>query len=129
MRIKILFFATLIDYVGAKTVEMEVPAGTTVATVKELLVKSYPKMASAQKSIMAAVNREYAAGDQIIPVDAEIAFFPPVSGGLLIYGLPNDHLCYRSGTRPGCFDCAGNAPIYRCRSNVFRDSAWDYRTW
>ena len=81
MRIKILFFATLIDYVGAKTVEMEVPAVTTVATVKELLVKSYPKMASAQKSIMAAVNREYAAGDQIIPVDAEIAFFPPVSGG------------------------------------------------
>jgi molybdopterin converting factor subunit 1 len=81
MRIKILFFATLIDYVGAKTVEMEVPAGTTVATMKELLVKSYPKMASAQKSIMAAVNREYAAGDQIIPVDAEIAFFPPVSGG------------------------------------------------
>ena len=81
MKVKILFFATLIDYVGAKTVEMEIPAGITVATMKELLVKSYPKMASAQKSVMAAVNREYAAGDQIIPVDAEIAFFPPVSGG------------------------------------------------
>jgi len=81
MRIKIFFFATLIDYVGAKTVELEVPVGTTVAALKELLAKKYPRMASAQKSIMAAVNREYAAGEQIIPLDAEIAFFPPVSGG------------------------------------------------
>jgi molybdopterin converting factor small subunit len=45
------------------------------------LVKKYPKMASAKKSIMAAVNREYAASEQIIPLEAEIAFFPPVSGG------------------------------------------------
>jgi sulfur-carrier protein len=81
MKVKIIFFATLIDYVGARTVEMVVPAGTTVAAIKEALVNRYPKMASAQKSIMAAVNREYAAGEQIIPLDAEIAFFPPVSGG------------------------------------------------
>ena len=81
MKIKIYFFATLSDYVGTKTVELEVPAGTTVAGLKELLIKKYPRMASAQKSIMAAVNREYAAGEQLIPLDAEIAFFPPVSGG------------------------------------------------
>jgi len=81
MRVKIFFFAILSEYVGAKTVELVVPAGTTVAMLKELLVKKYPKMASAQKSIMAAVNREYAAGEQIIPPEAEIAFFPPVSGG------------------------------------------------
>ena len=81
MRVKIFFFATLSEYVGAKTVELEIPAGTTVAKVKELLVKKYPKMASAKKSIMAAVNREYAASEQIIPLEAEIAFFPPVSGG------------------------------------------------
>ena len=81
MRVKIFFFAILSEYVGAKTIEMEVPAETTVAMLKELLVIRYPKLASAQKSIMAAVNREYAAGDQIIPLNAEIALFPPVSGG------------------------------------------------
>jgi len=81
MKVKIHFFATMSDYVGAKTVEMEVPAETTVATLIELLVKRYPKMTAAQKLIMAAVNREYAAGELIIPLDAEIAFFPPVSGG------------------------------------------------
>ena len=81
MKVKIFFFATLSEYVGAKSFDLEVPANTTVATLKEILVKRYPRMATAQKSIMAAVNREYAAGEQVIPVDAEIAFFPPVSGG------------------------------------------------
>ncbi len=81
MRIKILFFATLRDYVNAKTIELDVPADTTVAGLKELLVKSYPKMVPAQNSIMAAINREYAADEQVIPLNAEIALFPPVSGG------------------------------------------------
>ena len=81
MKLKILFFATLSEYVGAKTIEFEAPADTTVAMLKELLVKRYPRLAPAQKSIMVAVNREYAAGEQGIPLDAEIAFFPPVSGG------------------------------------------------
>jgi molybdopterin converting factor subunit 1 len=81
MRIKIMFFATLRDYVNAKTIEVDVPSDITVAGLKELLVKSYPKMVPAQNSIMAAINREYAADEQVIPLNAEIALFPPVSGG------------------------------------------------
>ena len=81
MKIKIFFFATLIDYAGAKSVELEVPEGTTVGSLKEMLINKYPRMASAKTSVMAAVNREYAAANQVIPLDAEIAFFPPVSGG------------------------------------------------
>jgi molybdopterin converting factor subunit 1 len=81
MKLRILFFATLSEYVGSKTVEFEVPAETTVGMLKELLVQKYPRMAPAQKSIMVAVNREYADNERLIPLDAEIAFFPPVSGG------------------------------------------------
>jgi MoaE-MoaD fusion protein len=81
MKIKILFFATLRDYVDAKKIELEVPADITVAGLKNLLVSRYPKMTPAQNSIMAAINREYAADDQVIPLEAEIALFPPVSGG------------------------------------------------
>jgi molybdopterin converting factor subunit 1 len=81
MRVKILFFATLRDYAGARTVELEIPEGTTVANMKESLVKRYPKMIPAQNSIMAAINHEFAAEEQVIPLDAEVALFPPVSGG------------------------------------------------
>jgi molybdopterin converting factor small subunit len=74
---------------------LEVPAGTTVAVLKESLVKRYPKMVPAQNSIMAAINREYAADEQVIPLDAAIALFFPVPGGLWNYGLSNDHIYNR----------------------------------
>jgi len=80
-KIKVLLFATLRDYVGAKTLDMEIPAGTTVTELKALMVKVYPKLAPVQDSMMAAINREYAPDEQVLPIDAEIAFFPPVSGG------------------------------------------------
>jgi molybdopterin converting factor subunit 1 len=81
MMIRILFFATLRDYVGAKTLDLEIPADTTVGGLKAILVKKYPQMVPAQKSIMAAINHEFAADEQAIPINAEIALFPPVSGG------------------------------------------------
>lgn len=80
-RVKVLLFATLRDRVGARELELELPAAATVADLKTLLIKTYPTLSPAQSSIMTAVNREYAADEQIIPSGAEIALFPPVSGG------------------------------------------------
>jgi molybdopterin converting factor subunit 1 len=81
MRIKILFFASLRDYVGAKTIEFEIPPETTIGFLKELLTNQYPKLAPGRNSIMTAINREYAGDEEVIPAEAEIALFPPVSGG------------------------------------------------
>jgi molybdopterin converting factor subunit 1 len=72
--VKILLFATLRDYVGARSLELEIPPGTTILGLTELLER-------VKDSMMAAINREYAADEQVIPEKAEIAFFPPVSGG------------------------------------------------
>ena len=80
-QIKVLFFATLRDYVGARTLDLELPACATVAGLKTLLEEKFPSLAPARASIMTAVNQEYAADEQVIPPGAEIAFFPPVSGG------------------------------------------------
>lgn len=80
-RVKVLLFATLRDYVGAKAVELEIPAGTTVCALLDLLTAKYPRLEKVRHSMIVAVNREYAAGGQTIPENAEIALFPPVSGG------------------------------------------------
>jgi len=80
-RVKLYLFATLRDYAGLTTLDMEIPAGMTIAGLKVQLVNSYPKLAPVKDSMMAAINREYAVDEQIIPTEAEIAFFPPVSGG------------------------------------------------
>jgi molybdopterin converting factor subunit 1 len=79
--VKIMFFATLRDYVGEKTAELEIPAHTTIGGLKELLIARYPRLEKARNSMMAAVNREFSANEQVIPEGAEIALFPPVSGG------------------------------------------------
>jgi molybdopterin converting factor subunit 1 len=80
-KVKVLFFATLRDYVGSKSVELEIPFGTTVDELTDLLVVTYPSLEKVKDSMMVAINREYTADEQVIPEGAEIAFFPPVSGG------------------------------------------------
>lgn len=80
-KVKILFFATLRDYVGSKSLEVEIPTGMTIGELTTMLTKTYPRLDKVKSSIMAAINHEYAANEQIIPQEAEVAFFPPVSGG------------------------------------------------
>jgi len=80
-RIKVLFFATLRDRAGTKMAEIEVPLGTTVAALKARVVQDYPNLAAAIDTAVVALNREYAPEDAVLPDRAEIAFFPPVSGG------------------------------------------------
>jgi molybdopterin converting factor subunit 1 len=80
-KIKVYLFATLRDYTGIKTIDMEIPNDITISGLKSLLVKTYPKLAPVHDSMIAAINREYASDEQTLPCDAEIAFFPPVSGG------------------------------------------------
>ena len=80
-KVRVLFFATLRDYVGSKSVELEIPFGLTVDGLTDLLVATYPRLEKVKDMMMAAINREYAADKEVIPEGAEIAFFPPVSGG------------------------------------------------
>ena len=80
-RIKVLFFATLRDAAGTRSVEIDVPDGTTVDALKRRIVELYPRMARAIETALIAINREYAADDAVLPGSAEVALFPPVSGG------------------------------------------------
>ncbi|HUH96546.1 MAG TPA: molybdopterin converting factor subunit 1 [Anaerolineales bacterium] len=80
-KIKVLFFATLRDRAGTRSVELEVPADLTVRALKERLVREYPRLTESMQSVLVAVNKEYAPDEAAIPRNAEVALFPPVSGG------------------------------------------------
>ena len=79
--VKIFLFASLRDRVGARSVEIELPMEATVGDLKDKLIADHPALEYMRTSIMAAINREFAADDQQIPLHAEVALFPPVSGG------------------------------------------------
>ncbi|MFZ1043082.1 MAG: molybdopterin converting factor subunit 1 [Anaerolineales bacterium] len=76
-----LFFAALRDRIGIKSVELQIPPGMKVAGFKSILTEKYPALAELEEHVLVAINHEYAFDEAIIPNQAEIALFPPVSGG------------------------------------------------
>jgi molybdopterin converting factor subunit 1 len=80
-RITLLFFATLRDRAGMKSLEMEIPPATTIQGLKDKLSTDYPNLKDSMSSVLIAINREYAFDETLVPPGAEIALFPPVSGG------------------------------------------------
>lgn len=80
-RIKILFFATLRERAGVKSLELDVPSDMTVEGLKEKLIADYPNLKESMHAVLITVNREYAFEENVIPSNAEIGLFPPVSGG------------------------------------------------
>ena len=76
-----LFFATLRDRAGVKSIQMEIPNQTMVADFKTILTEKYPELAELMSHTLVSINHEYVFDEAIIPNNAEIALFPPVSGG------------------------------------------------
>ena len=61
--------------------ELEIPADMTVHALKEKLIGDYPNLKESMKAVLVSVNKEYASNESAIPQNAEVALFPPVSGG------------------------------------------------
>ncbi len=81
-RVKILLFATLRERAGgAKFIELDLPENSTVQMLKEQIASQHPNLAASMKSVIATINREFAFDEAPLPVGAELAMFPPVSGG------------------------------------------------
>ena len=67
-KITVMFFATFRDRAGTNRTEIEIPEGTTIAGLREILVEKYPGLETLAEHALASINREYAFDDQVIPV-------------------------------------------------------------
>jgi molybdopterin synthase sulfur carrier subunit len=85
MSIKLRYFAWVRERVGKPEEDVEVPAG--VATVADLMVwlasrgEEYAHAFENPKVIRAAIDRTHVKPQTSIAGAAEIAFFPPMTGG------------------------------------------------
>ncbi|MEZ5962857.1 MAG: molybdopterin converting factor subunit 1 [Planctomycetota bacterium] len=79
MRIRVRCFAAVREALGCDELELEVPAGATVAAVKALLAERAP--AVGRLSVVCAVNRSYADPQRPLAEGDEVALIPPISGG------------------------------------------------
>lgn len=79
--IQILLFGAARDEVGDKEIELSMVAPATVASVFETLSNKFTGLKKFGRSLLFAVNQEYADRSQPLKNNDELAIFPPVSGG------------------------------------------------
>jgi sulfur-carrier protein len=85
MRVKLRYFAWVRERVGRAEEDVEIPTG--VVTVAQLMAwlasrgEEYAYAFANPKVIRAAIDRTHVRPDTAIAAGAEIAFFPPMTGG------------------------------------------------
>ena len=82
IHVRILFFGAARDVVGRDEVEFSLSAPATTASAFEEVMTSYPELLRRfGRSLLFAVNQEYARPEVEVRAGDELAVFPPVSGG------------------------------------------------
>ena len=80
-RVRVRFFAAPREALGMEEIEIELPAGTTVGKLIDLLTEEYPVLRSYTRFISVAVNRAYVGMQTELRDGDEVACLPPVGGG------------------------------------------------
>ena len=83
MKVQVRYFASLRERLGAAQA-VDVEAGTTLAALRDRLAASSPEHALALgrgRAIRCALDQRLVGDDAALTEGAEVAFFPPVTGG------------------------------------------------
>ena len=79
--VRVLFFGAAKDAVGQSEIELSLKENSTAAKAFEQVVEKFPNLRRFGRSLLLAVNQEYAPADREVRDGDELALFPPVSGG------------------------------------------------
>jgi molybdopterin synthase catalytic subunit len=81
IKITVLFFANLRQLTGLKQSSLDLPDQTTVVEFKKIVAESFPEISPALDTSLVSINKEFGFDEDVIPEGAQVALFPPVSGG------------------------------------------------
>jgi molybdopterin synthase catalytic subunit len=81
VNIRVLYFATYKQKIGKSEEQFTFEQPLNVGQFKQFLRDRYPELALDFSSILVSVNKEFAFDEDLIQDGAEVAIFPPVSGG------------------------------------------------
>jgi MoaE-MoaD fusion protein len=81
VNVRVLLFGAAREAASAGEVSLNVGAPATVAAALAELIAGHPELQRFGRSLLVAVNQEYAQGTDSLTEGDELAVFPPVSGG------------------------------------------------
>lgn len=83
MKVRVRYFASLREQLGAEEA-VELPEGATVGALRAELVArggSHAQALAAGRAVRCALNQRICGEAEVLSDGAEVAFFPPVTGG------------------------------------------------
>lgn len=82
LRVRVLFFGAAREATACSEVELELVAPANTRSAFSAVLARFPVLSERfGRSLLFAVNQEYAAPEQVVCEGDELAVFPPVSGG------------------------------------------------
>jgi molybdopterin converting factor subunit 1 len=81
MKIKVQLFARAKDLAGGDAVTVTLPEGATVADLRRALAEQHPRLAALLPTSVLAIDNDFVDERLSVPLNAEVALLPPVSGG------------------------------------------------
>jgi MoaE-MoaD fusion protein len=81
IRVRVLFFGAAREVAGHDEVDLNLRAPVNAANAFAEILSRYPELRRFGRSLLFAVNQEYARGEIEVREGDELAIFPPVSGG------------------------------------------------
>lgn len=81
MKLDVKLFARARDVAGTGCVEVDVPDAANVADLRRALALKIPPLAPLAPRLLIAIDTNYADDTMPVSPDADVACFPPVSGG------------------------------------------------
>jgi MoaE-MoaD fusion protein len=87
MRVRILVFGVLKDFIPESSAALDLPAGACVRDLLDHYRNSFVEHEAMWRSVAIAVNREYVPASHALAEGDEVALLPPVSGGSVEAGI------------------------------------------
>ena len=85
--VKVRLFARLREQAGTETEMLELAAGSTLADVYAALRRNHSALEPDRTAVRAALNQEFKDWNESVADGDEVAFIPPVSGGVHAVGV------------------------------------------
>lgn len=83
MKVQVRYFASLREALGPQEA-VDLAAGSSLGALRDQLIASSPRHAEAlarARALRGAINQQMVDDTAAVPEGAEVAFFPPVTGG------------------------------------------------
>lgn len=81
LEVRVRYFAAHKELVGLADETVDVPEGTTVEELIQVLIGIHPTLVELRRDTMVSVNRGVGSGDIVLKEGDDVALFPPIQGG------------------------------------------------